>query len=170
MPNSALRIDEPFKLALILDNETHAPTNIKNILRLRPELENDVLLVQDYMVPTINPQTFEYERPPHSYLFFRHEDRKDEFMALYDELQSRHGWDISRDLLPQYTGSYVNGYVIPHIGDRDGPVVTLGRMEDFKVKWEWILANCSGKVQWSRLFWYFESQADAALYKLNFSK
>ena len=170
MVNTTPQINDQFTLALVLETGSYAAANIKTMLKLRPDLQDDVLILRDLTQPSVNPMTYEYEHQGNSYLMFRTATSKVEFMKLYDELQSRHDWDAAHDLLPMYRGAHVNGYLINHFTDSDGPVITTRRVEDFRAEWDWILANCHSKVQWTKFFWYFQSQADAALYRLQFAK
>ena len=170
MENETLKINDQFTLALVLEQASYGAINIKTILNLCPFLQDDVLLLRDFTPATVNPMTYAYEQTGYTYLMFRNATSKKAFMDLYDELQARHDWDAAHDLLPMYRGNYVNGCIVPHFKDSDGPVVTLSRMEDFRQQWEWILQNCQNKVQWSNLFWVFYNDVDASLFKLKFPK
>lgn len=163
-----LELNDQFTLAMVIEKTTpFISVNIRVLLEMRPDLASDSLLLQDMGKLRINTNTFTPEYDATTYLMFRTQEAKVAFMQYLDEIKNRYDWDLN-DSIPLYKGTYVNGYILPHHNYETGNIYGIGRIEDYRDKWEWILGNCTSKVQWSTMFWYFESQADAAIFKLNF--
>lgn len=94
---------------------------------------------------------------------FQNEEHKAESVAWWAEYQARFN-NMSETKLPEFvTGQTINGFAISTKNEVDRH--TRDDWELFP-EWVWIVKNTTGKVYYTKEFWFFEDSSELVQFKL----
>lgn len=154
-------------VVMTFDVSGPARQNIETI-RCRGNLSENTIILTDASFTT-NMNTFMPEVKGTGWLLARGQMTKQMFMFQWDELCRKYDWNPLVDYMPTVKTSHISGYMISHMRT-DDPVQVKSRQKDHMEEWEWIKQHCANKAWWHSAFWLFETEADAALYRLAHAK
>lgn len=166
-PND-LKSGDQLTLVLTFELNAYMHNHIEYVMA-QNSLAGDLLLLTHGQSTIINQHTFETDLSGVGVLVATTKLAKKKFESAWDAYVTRYDWNPELEAIPVLQTNHINGYMVEHSRlSTDQSVVILARSPPvkFKIEFEWIMANTTGKVWWTKLFWLFANEADAALFKL----
>ena len=166
-PND-LKSGDQLILVLTFELNAYMRNHIEYVIA-RNSLASDLLLLTHGQSLILNHNTFETDMSGVGMLVATTKLAKKKFESAWDAYVTRYDWNPELEAIPVLQTNHINGYMVEHTRlSTEQSVVILASSPPvkFKDEFEWIMNNTTGKVWWTKLFWLFENEADAALFKL----
>ncbi len=117
-----------------------------------------------FLMVTMNNRRDEHDKFMEEFIIvFKDEAHKAESVAWWDAYAARYH-DLGATRLPEFTtGQTVNGYAMSTMNEEDSHY-----RDDWDLfpEWVWIVKNTTGKVHYTREFWFFEDSSELVQFKL----